>query len=344
VQLDLAGHYGHGVGVDIEQLNPHNQAALRAWWEVGHAATADRPGKPWPLWEQSRVALPTPNPERGVTLVAAIDGREMVGAGLVVRPLKENLHTAMAFAYVRPDRTREGIGRRLVGELEVIAAGDGRTTIQSEAYLPPVGAGAGPELFARALGYEVASRESIKELTLADFVVRRDALAASAPVPEGYRVITYDTVCPQEHLASFGRLLGMLMSEVPLGELDLQASEWSPERIREAEQRQVSVGRHLLTAMAIAPDGSVAGVSDLRVDDSDPAHGQIGITIVDPAHRGRRLGLVLKTATHDLAVATYPSLISVDTSNAEVNTWMNAVNEALGYRTIETLLELQKRL
>ena len=150
----------------------------------------------------------------------------------------------------------------------------------------------------------MASRESIKELTLADFVARRDALAASAPVPDGYRVITFDTVCPEEHLASFGRLLGMLMSEVPLGELDLQASEWTPERIREAEQRQVSVGRHLLTAMAIAPDGSVAGVSDLRVDDSDPAHGQIGITIVDPAHRGRRLGLVLKTATHDLAVAT----------------------------------------
>ena len=31
-------------------------------------------------------------------------------------------------------------------------------------------------------------------------------------------------------------------------------------------------------------------------------------------------------------VETYPELLSVDTSNAEVNTWMNAVNEALGYR------------
>ena len=37
--------------------------------------------------------------------------------------------TAMAFAYTRPDRTREGIGRRLVRELEVIAAGDGRITL-----------------------------------------------------------------------------------------------------------------------------------------------------------------------------------------------------------------------
>jgi GNAT superfamily N-acetyltransferase len=329
--------------VDIEQINPRNEAALRAWWEVGRAATADRPGKPWPLWEQSRVALPADNPERGITLIGAIDGREMVGAGLLTRTLRENLHTAMAFAYVRPDRTREGIGRRLVGELEVVAVGDGRTTVQSEAHLPPGGSGTA-EHFARAMGYDVASRESIKELTLTDFVERRDALAARAPVPDGYRIITFDTVCPEEHLASFGRLLGMLMSEVPLGDLDLSASEWSPERIRAAERRQVDTGRHVQTAMAIAPDGSVAGVSDVRVDDSDPVHGQVGITIVAPAHRGRRLGLALKLTTHDLAVGTYPDLVSVDTSNAEVNTWMNDVNEALGYRTIETLLELQKRL
>ena len=66
--------------------------------------------------------------------------------------------------------------------------------------------------------------------------------------------------------------------------------------------------------------------------------------MVDPAHRGHRLGLALKMATHDLALATYPELVILDTSNAEVNTHMNAVNEALGYRTIETLLELQKKL
>ncbi len=337
-----ARDYGLRV-VDIEQINPRNEAALRAWWQVGHDATAERPGKPWPLWEQSRVSLPAPDPERGVTLLGAIDGREMVGAGLLTRSLQDNLHSAMAFAYVRPDRVREGTGRRLVEELEVVAAGDGRTTVQSEAYVPPGGSAAG-EHFARALGYEVASRESIKELALADYLTRRDALVAAAPVPEGYRIITFDTVCPDEHVRSFGRLLGMLMSEVPLGELDLAPSAWSAKRIRAAEQRQVDTGRHVQTAMALAPDGSVAGVSDVRVDDTDHEHAQVGIMIVDPAHRGRRLGTSLKIATHDLALATYPGLVSVDTSNAEVNTHMNAVNEALGYRTLETLLELQKRL
>ena len=319
------------MAVDIEQIDPRNEAALRAWWEVGNAATAERPGKPWPLWEQSRVALPADNPERAVTLLGAIDGREMVGAGLLTRPLKENLHTAMAFAYTRPGRTREGIGSALVRELEVVAAGDGRTTIQSEAYLPPGGSG-GAEAFATATGYGVASREAIKELTLTDYVARREALAPEALAADDYRIITFDTVCPEEHLDSFGRLLGLLMSE------------WPAERIRAAEQRLVAIGRHVHTAMAIAPYGEVAGVSDVRVDDTDQTYGQVGITIVDPAHRGHRLGLALKLATHDLALRTYPDLVSLDTSNAEVNTHMNAVNEALGYRTIETLLELQKSL
>lgn len=330
--------------VDIEQINPRNEAALRAWWEVGHAANADRPGKPWPLWEQSRLALPADNPERGITLLAAIDGRQMVGAGLLTRSLRENLHAANAYAYVVPGRTREGIGRALVAELELVASGDGRRTIQSEAYLPPGGT-APAEAFAVALGYEVANHESLKELSLPDYLARRDDVRAALGVAaDDYRIVTYDTVCPDEHVVSFGRLLAMLLAEVPLGDLDLEDAEWTFERIRAAERRMVDTRRHVHTALAITADGEVVGVSDVRIDDTDHAHGQVGITLVDPAHRGHRLGLALKLATHDLAVTTYAELRTLDTSNAVVNTHMNAVNEALGYRTIETLLELQKKL
>ncbi len=329
--------------VDIEQINPRNEAALRAWWEVGRAATAERPGKPWPLWEQSRVALPADNPERGITLLGAIDGREMVGAGLLTRGLRENLHAVNAYAFVRPDRRREGIGAALVRELEVVTAGDARTTVQSEIYLPP-GETGGPATFAAGLGYAVANRESMKELTFTDYLARREGLVAEAAPAGDYRVVTFDTVCPEEHLESFGRLLGMLLAEVPLGELDLEDAEWTPERLRAAEQRQVETGRHVLTALAVSSDGEVAGVSDVRIDDTDHTYGQVGISLVDPAHRGHRLGLALKVATHDMAGAAYPDLVSLDTSNADANTHMNAVNDAMGYRTIETLLELQKRI
>lgn len=329
------------MGVDIEQINPRNEAALRAWWQVGHDATAHRPGHPWPEWEQSRRALPADDPERAVTLLGAIDDREMVGAAMAVLPTRENAHLAGAAVHVREGRRREGLGSRLLAEVEVLARGHGRSTLTGEAYVPPGGT-APAEAFARARGFDVASRETIKELDLADYRERRPGLVG--PAPEGYRLVTFDTVCPDEHVASFGRLLGMLFDEIPLGDLDLRPSPWSAERVRAAEQRQVGIGRHLLTALAIAPDGSVAGSSDVRVNETDTTHGEVGITLVDPAHRGRRLGLALKVATHDLALATYADLVAVDTSNAEVNTHMNAVNDALGYRTLETLLELQKVL
>jgi len=329
---------------DLVRLDPHDEDALRAWWEVGHTATAERPGKPWPLWEQSRIALPADNPERGITLLGATVGGDMVGTGLLTRALRENLHAANVYAFVRPDHRRAGLGTALVRELEQLATDDARTTLQSEVFLQPGGRG-GPEAFAARLGYTVANRESLRELSLADYVAVRDELRTEASArSEGYRIVTFDTICPEEHLESFGRLLGMLLSEIPLGELDLEDAEWTPERLRAAERRQVETGRHVHTALALAPDGEVAGASDVRVDDTDHAHGQVGISLVAPAHRGHRLGLALKLATHDLVAAAYPDLVSVDTSNAESNVHMNAVNDALGYRTIETLLEVQRRL
>ena len=330
--------------LEIRDIDPQDETALRAWWEVGRAATAERPGNPWPAWEVSRSALAADNPEYDTSLIGAFDGDAMVGSVMLLVPVHENLHTCSLNVYVVPARRREGIGSRLVAHVEEKAAALGRTTLQSEGYVPPGETGPA-ELFAAARGYEVASREGFKELTLVDYESRRTALVAGVgDAADAYEIVTFDTVCPEEHIASFGRLLGMLISEIPLGELDLEDSEWTPERLRAAERRCVGIGRHILTALAIAPDGSVAGASDVRINEADPSHGQIGITLVDPAHRGHRLGMALKLATHDLAVATYPECASVDTCNAEVNEHMNAVNEAIGYRSIETLLELQKKV
>ena len=338
------------MGVVVEQFDPHNEAALRAWWEMGRDATAERPGNPWPAWEQARVALPADNPEADLVLLLAIEEGRAVGSAMVLLNTRQNVHVASVSVHVPPARRREGIGTALATDGEAVAGGSRRRTLTAEAYAPPGGTSPGAR-FAASRGFSVASRETVRELALGDYVSRREDVVGEVgvvgkvgDVADGYRIVTFDTVCPEEHLASFGRLLGMLMSEIPLGDLDLADAEWAPERLRASERRRVEIGRHVLTALAIAPDGAVAGTSDVRVNDGDTSSGQVGVTLVDPAHRGRRLGLALKVATHDLLRATYPECISVDTMNAEVNTHMNAVNERLGYRPIETLLELQKRL
>jgi hypothetical protein len=66
--------------------------------------------------------------------------------------------------------------------------------------------------------------------------------------------------------------------------------------------------------------------------------------MVMPEARGHRLGLAMKLATHRALRAAYPGCAAVATSNADVNDHMNAVNEALGYRVLEQLLEYQKHL
>lgn len=330
--------------VDIEQFNPHNQAALRAWWEVGQRATAERPGTAWPAWDVTRTALPAPNPEADVAVVAAIDGREMVGAGLVSLPSVANTSTAQLDTYVVPERRRQGIGSAVLAELERIAVGARRTSLLSETFLTPQGAGSGLD-FATQHGYAVANRESIKQLAVDDYRGRRAGLIEEVEDKAAdYDIVTFDTVCPAEYLSSFGELLSSAYDDVPLGDLDVAGSEWDDSRLRAAERRNLDIGRHVLTALAIAPGGSVAGSSDARVSEAEPETAHVGLTVVSRGHRGRRLGLALKLATHDLALASCPQLTTIETSNAESNTPMNEVNERLGYRTIETLVELQRRV
>ncbi len=118
----------------------------------------------------------------------------------------------------------------------------------------------------------------------------------------------------------------------------------SRDELRAGGYRIVTFDTRALTALAIAPDGSVAGFSDVRVSAAGPRGSYNGVTLIDPEHRGHRLGLAVKIATHDLALASFDSLETVATSNAEVNSQMVAVNEALGYRTTATALELQKEI
>ena len=139
--------------VDIRADRPRNEAALRAWWEVGKAATAERPGKPWPVWEVSRIALPTDNPERGITLIGAIDGDAMVGAGLLPARSRRTSTPRWPSPTSSPDRAREGIGRALVDELEARRRGR-RADDPPVRGLRAAGVETAPaEAFAAALGY-----------------------------------------------------------------------------------------------------------------------------------------------------------------------------------------------
>ena len=84
------------------------------------------------------------------------------------------------------------------------------------------------------------------------------------------------------------------------------------------------------------------GYTDVNVSRAKTTQGSVGITFVLPGHRGHSLGLAVKLANHRSLMAALPECEFVRTSNADVNAHMNAVNEAMGYRQVEDILEVQK--
>jgi hypothetical protein len=77
--------------------------------------------------------------------------------------------------------------------------------------------------------------------------------------------------------------------------------------------------------------GDMAALTVVTVDPDVPDWGHQQITAVTKAHRGHRLGLLVKTAMLGWLAETEPRLEHIDTWNAGSNQHMIAINESLGY-------------
>jgi GNAT superfamily N-acetyltransferase len=328
------------VSVDIRAIDVHDEAQLHAWWATGKAAACDRAYDVYPVWEHSRVALVEESPEHDLTQVAAYDDGTVVGIALVELPLLENTHVAFVDVGVPPSHRGRGAGAALLARVEQLARDAGRTHLIAAAFTPPGGTSPGAG-FAAAHGYEVANTEGFKVLDLhehPDWAPLDEQVAARVG---GYRIVQWDTFTPEEHLDGLASALSGFMSMVPTGELALEDGEWTAERLRDGDQR-LSGRMRRIAAAAIAPGGELVGYTDVKVSRAQTTHGSVGVTFVLPEHRGHALGLAMKLANHRTLIVAHPECGFVQTSNADVNDHMDAVNEAMGYRQVEDILEVQK--
>ena len=99
-------------------------------------------------------------------------------------------------------------------------------------------------------------------------------------------------------------------------------------------------GVTLLTAAAVAPEGHLAGYTELGLMSTGREHGQTWNTLVLPGHRGHGLGMWIKLANLEAARRLRPELRRVTTWNAEANQHMIAINEAIGFRPVRRAYEV----
>jgi RimJ/RimL family protein N-acetyltransferase len=120
---------------------------------------------------------------------------------------------------------------------------------------------------------------------------------------------------------------------------------YSPERVRAYERAQIESGFRFRRVVARhCPTGELAGHTVLVVDSESPHIADQHDTSVVRAHRGHRLGLLLKSEMLLWLAEAEPQVTRIHTDNAESNRHMIAVNERLGYRPAGRNLEFQRRI
>ncbi len=329
--------------MDIREIDRSDEGQLKAFWQVGKdAEDAFRPYDFYVPWATAQLAYVEGRPGFRNQMLGAFDGDLMVGRCYLNYPMLDNTHLCFGDVHVLPEHQRRRVGTALVERASQEAKAFGRRTLVAEAYVPS-GAG-GPALdFARVMGFTEAIEEGIKIVDLPATEASWEMLAHEAAArSDGYRLVPWLDVVPQELLAGFCRLNEAFNELAPSGELELEAEVWDEARVRNGEALNAKVSRHVLAVAALDADGEMVGLTEAIINDNAPQRGFQSGTLVLPAHRGHALGLAMKVANHQALRLAYPQCEIMMTGNAGVNAAMNAVNDRLGYREVERCVEVQK--
>jgi RimJ/RimL family protein N-acetyltransferase len=172
-----------------------------------------------------------------------------------------------------------------------------------------------------------------------------DGRTAATPGAPGYSVVQWRDRAPEEYLTDIGRLDGRLFLDAPTGDLVIEAPTVDAARVRQGEEVGLAHGeRTYHTGIRHDASGALVAWTTLAFESTIPWHAWQHITIVDPAHRGHRLGLWCKAVNLRWVCEREPALRVVDTWNAAANTHMIAINEALGFRAVDVFTQWQKEI
>jgi GNAT superfamily N-acetyltransferase len=336
--------------MEIRPVDPIDDDQLAAW----HAtyAAADRHGRPHATpyrLPELRATLRNPGPGVAYELWAGWVGPDLVTSASLELPLLDNTGQAELVLGTSPAHRRRGHGSALLQHLVARAAEQGRSVVTvAVAYPlegPPDGAGHSDVDFVTRRGFVFGLGEVQRVLDLpVDPTLLEGLVREAEPHHEGYRFRTFTGRVPDDLLEGYGGLLGAVLTEAPVGELDYEPEQYPPERIRAEEDTFELAARVRYATVALDPSGACVAYNEILVAGHEGGRAFQWGTLVLPEHRGHRLGLAVKARTLQLLAVERPEVHQVVTFNADVNTPMIAINDRLGFRPVERQGEFQRRL
>ena len=266
-------------------------------------------------------------------LFVARDGRDVVGYADMNLPRDDNTDAAAPRGHVHPDHRRRGIGTALLEACTDLARSEGRTRFSGGAFTTTPGIA-----FLRSHGWTtegnarmVVRRVDLHETPASTWQTLHDEAEAHAGA---YELVRIAGPAPEGRIEDLVALHDAI-NDAPIEDPDNEPDVWSADRVRRydaamAARRQTTyrvLARHRTT-------GAWAGMSLLCVDEFQPSIAFQEDTTVVRAHRGHRLGLLLKADMLRWLTDERPEVSATDTWNATDNHHMIAVNERLGCRVV----------
>jgi len=328
--------------MEIRRFSPDDDAELAAFVDVTNAASAV--DSPWvhPLTlhaADGRLRYGWDG-EVEAPFVGYADGAP-VAVGTVATTDYDNLHLAWLGLKVRPESRRRGLGSEMLDALVTEVKAQSRTSIGADGWDDEV-----PRAFAARHGFEEKSRAINRRQHLAevDWAVLERLHAEALTRASAYELVRQVGRTPDDELTTVAEMSAAI-NDAPTDDLDIEDEVISPERVRAYEDAQLARGYSLYRVLARHREtGELAGHSVVTIDGERPEIGHQHDTSVVAAHRGHRLGVLVKTEMNLWLRDDQPQLVSIDTWNAESNDHMIEVNDAIGYRIMGRELQFQKSL
>ncbi len=324
--------------VHLIEITAEDEGSLAAYVDVENACLVDAPWWPPSTVFRQRMRMIHGDGTEIARHFVVEHGGETVGRLAVHLPLHDNLDLSWIELAVVPERRRRGHGHDAMDLAFALVGDEGRSKVGWFGWDNATTRGFAAARGSEAKSVAVCRRQHVRELEAG---LAEDLYAEALPHATGYDVLRVPGRVPDDLLPAFLEATAAI-NDAPRDGLEIEDEVFSPERNHAFEDAMLASDFRIYRILARhAETGEIAGVTSMLVDGETSTHADQLDTSVVGAHRGHRLGLLLKADMLRWLAETEPALEAIDTFNAESNEHMVAVNERLEYRVMGTELQYQ---
>ena len=264
-------------------------------------------------------------------VLLAREGGRIVGEATVELPWRDNTDSAAVRLVVHPDARGRGLGGRLWRDVLGLVEDAGRSRVRNGAWIGTTAVDVLDHYGLHRAGVGVIRRIDLHATPASTWEA---LLVEAAAHGTEYEVFRQVGSTPSAAVADLVTLHASL-NDAPRTDPGEQETAWDAQRLSDLENAMAGRRQTIYRVLARhRSTGEPAGQSMVCVNEFSPLEAFQEDTSVLHAHRGHRLGLLMKAEMLRWLVAERPEVRLLDTWNDATNHHMIAINERLGARVV----------